>query len=393
MELSKLYKAFFKSESSSGIILIVITFMTMFTVNFVLKEQFLGFWDTPFIGKPLNFWINDVLMTFFFLLVGFEIEREIYVGELSKFKQALLPIFAAIGGMIVPALVYVFININSGSLAGFGIPMATDIAFSLTILTIIASRIPSSLKIFLTALAIIDDLGAIIIIAIFYTKNFSVIYLAIAIAIYALLFLFNRKGIKNLLLYFLPAIVMWICFYKSGIHPTITGVLLAFVIPFGNGDEKSLSHRIESKLHRPVAYIVLPLFAIANTGILIQASDFVNLLSVNSMGIILGLAVGKPVGILFFSWVAVKLKICSLFDNIQFKHILGAGMVAGIGFTMSIFITLLAFEDIHLIKNSKLAIIIASFISAIGSILFIIFTNKQNKESQPANSKIAKHSY
>jgi len=187
MKLSKLYKEFFKSESSSGIILIIITVSTLFTVNFILKEQYLGFWDTLFFQKPLLFWVNDVLMTFFFLLIGFEIEREIYIGELSSVKKALLPLFAALGGMVVPALIYVSINYNSVSISGFGIPMATDIAFSLTIIAIIASRIPSSLKIFLTALAIIDDIGAILIIAIFYTKGFSFLYLSIAVAIFLLL--------------------------------------------------------------------------------------------------------------------------------------------------------------------------------------------------------------
>jgi len=377
MKLSKLYKEFFKSESSSGIILIIITVSTLFTVNFILKEQYLGFWDTLFFQKPLLFWVNDVLMTFFFLLIGFEIEREIYIGELSSVKKALLPLFAALGGMVVPALIYVSINYNSVSISGFGIPMATDIAFSLTIIAIIASRIPSSLKIFLTALAIIDDIGAILIIAIFYTKGFSFLYLSIAVAIFLLLVVFNRRKIKNLLFYFVPAIFMWICIYKSGIHPTVTGILLAFVIPFGNGDEKSVSYKLQHKLHTPVAYIILPIFAIANTGILINSSDFVHLLSLNSLGIIFGLVIGKPLGVTLFSWLAVKLKFCTLFENLKMKHVLGAGMVAGIGFTMSIFIALLAFEDAELIKISKLSIIVASTLAAVFSMLFFVATNKK----------------
>jgi len=377
MILTRHFKDFFKSESSSGIILILITLFTIVTVNFFLHEQYLGFWKTNFIGKPLDFWINDVLMTIFFLLVGFEIEREVYIGELANIKQALLPIIAAIGGMIAPALIYIFINLESGSISGFGIPTATDIAFSLTVLTIVVSRIPSTLKIFLTALAIIDDIGAIVIIAIFYTKDFSIIYLSIAFAIFGLLSLFNRKGINNLLFYFIPGILMWICMYKSGIHPTITGVLLAFVIPFGNGDEKSPSFKVQLKLHKPVAYFVLPLFAIANTGILISSNDFVHLLSVNSIGIILGLVIGKPLGITLFCWAAIKLKICNLFENLKMKHIFGAGLVAGIGFTMSIFITLLAFSDPEIIKISKLSIIIASLISAILGLLFLTFSNKR----------------
>jgi len=387
LKLTKLYKDFFKSESSSGILLIIITISTLVIVNLILKEQYLGFWDNIFLGKSLLFWVNDVLMTLFFLLIGFEIEREIYVGELSSIKKALLPIFAALGGMIVPALIYISFNYNTGSISGFGIPMATDIAFSLTILTIIASRIPSSLKIFLTAVAIIDDIGAIIIIAVFYTKGFSFLYLTIALAIFLLLIVFNRKKIKNLLFYFIPAIFMWICIYKSGIHPTVTGILLAFVIPFGKGDEKSISYRLQHKLHKPVAYVILPIFAIANTGILINSNDFANLLTLNSIGILLGLVIGKPLGITFFSWMAVKLKFCSLFENLKMKHILGAGMVAGIGFTMSIFITLLAFDNGELVKISKLSIILASLLAATFSIIFFVATNKKKMKQEIINDE------
>ncbi len=315
-------------------------------------------------------------MTFFFLLIGFEIEREVYIGELSHFRQALLPILAALGGMLMPAAIYIFINFHSGNFDGFGIPMATDIAFSLTILAIVASRIPPSLKVFLTALAIIDDLGAIIIIAIFYTKNFSLLFLSFAMIIFIILFLFNRKKINNLFFYFIPGIIMWICIYKSGIHPTITGVLLAFVIPFGNGDEKSLSYKLQLKLHSPVSYFVLPLFAVVNTGILINANNFDSLLTANSIGIILGLVVGKPLRITLFSWVGIKLKICTLLEGLKIKHILGAGLVAGIGFTMSIFITLLAFEETEIIKISKLSIIVASLFAALLGILYFRFLFK-----------------
>jgi len=389
MRITKHFKYFFKSESAGGIILILITLFTLVTVNFFLHEQYLGFWKTIFIGKPLYFWINDVLMTFFFLLVGFEIEREVYKGELANIKQALLPIIAALGGMIAPALIYIIINIDSGSIRGFGIPTATDIAFSLTILTIVASRIPSSLKVFLTALAIIDDIGAIVIIAIFYTKDFSILYLSIAFAIFGLLFLLNRKGIHNLWFYFIPGVFMWIFMYKSGIHPTITGVLLAFVIPFGSGDEKSPSYKIQLRLHKPVAYFILPLFAIANTGILISSNDFIHLLSVNSIGIILGLVIGKPLGITIFCWAAIKLKICHLFENLKMKHILGAGFVAGIGFTMSIFITLLAFEETQIIKISKLSIIIASVLAAFLAIVFFRLTNKVKLKSDISEDELA----
>jgi len=376
MKFTKLYKDFLKNESASGIILIVITILTLVTVNFIFREKFLGFWQTDLLGKPLDFWVNDLLMTFFFLLVGLEIEREIYVGELSNLKQALLPIMAAAGGMLVPAFIYISIAHGSGSVGGFGIPMATDIAFSLTILTIMSGRIPLSLKVFLTALAIIDDLGAIIIIAIFYTKNFTLQFLLLAVALFLIMVVLNRKKVCNLLFYFVPGALMWICLYKAGIHPTITGVLIAFVIPFGNCDEKSPSHLLESKLHIPVAFIILPLFAIANTGILLLSSDFESLLSLNSLGIIAGLVIGKPLGIFLFSWIGVKTKICSMFEGLKWSHIIGAGMIAGIGFTMSMFITLLAFDDQFTIKISKLAILIASFLAATSGYLFLRFTNK-----------------
>ena len=378
MKLSRYYKDFFRNESASGIILIVITVLTLVAVNFILREKFLGFWQSDLLGKPLDFWVNDLLMTLFFLLVGLEIEREIYVGELSDLKQALLPIMAAAGGMIVPALIYISINYSSGPIDGFGIPMATDIAFSLTILTILSSRIPSSLKVFLTALAIIDDLGAIIIIAIFYTKNFSLLYLFLALALLLVMIILNRKKVQGLLFYFVPGALMWICFYKAGIHPTIAGVLIAFVIPFGKGDEDSPSHKLEARLHYPVAFFVLPIFAIANTGILLSSSDFESLLSANSLGIILGLLVGKPLGIFLFSLIGVKTKICSMFEGLKWSHIIGAGMIAGIGFTMSIFITLLASDEQSAIKISKLAILIASFLAATSGYLFLRFTSRSN---------------
>jgi NhaA family Na+:H+ antiporter len=295
---------------------------------------------------------------------------------LSDLRQALLPILAAAGGMLLPALIYISINYSSGSIAGFGIPMATDIAFSLTIITILASRIPSSLKIFLSALAIIDDLGAIVIIAIFYSKNFSFLYLALAIAILLVMVVMNRKKVSRLIFYFVPGALLWLCVYKAGIHPTIAGVLLAFVIPFGKGEPDSPSHRLESRLHIPVAYIILPLFAIANTGIIISSADFKHMLSQNSLGIIAGLLIGKPVGIFLFSYLGVKTGLCSMFEDLKWRHIFGAGMIAAIGFTMSIFITLLAFEDQGIIKISKIAVLAASFTAAITGYLFLRFSCK-----------------
>ncbi|MCU0409604.1 MAG: Na+/H+ antiporter NhaA [Bacteroidales bacterium] len=374
MKLTRIFRDFLSKESAAGVILIVITIATLLSANFVFHESFTDFWKKDLFGKPLDFWVNDLLMTFFFLLVGLEIEREIYKGELSDFRQALLPIMAAAGGMLVPAAIYLSINFSSGALNGFGIPMATDIAFSITVLTILASRIPSSLKIFLTALAIIDDLGAILIIAVFYTKGFSVAYLGAAVALLAVMIALNRSGVRRLAWYVLPAVLMWICIYKAGIHPTISGVLFAFVVPFGNGDENSLSHRLETRLHIPVAFFILPVFAIANTGIILEAADFQKLLSPVSLGIILGLVIGKPAGIFLFSWLGVKTGLCSMFEDLKWRHIIGAGLIAGIGFTMSIFISLLAFDDPAEIKAAKLAVLIASVIAACAGYLYLRFS-------------------
>ncbi len=364
MKLTKHFISFLQSESAGGITLIFATILTVLSVNFIFYEQFTLFWHFNFLGKSLDFWVNDVLMSIFFLMVGLEIEREIYIGELSKIKQALLPIMAAIGGMLVPALIYILINIKTGNIDGFGIPMATDIAFSLTVLTLLGKRIPVSLKVFLTALAIIDDLGAIVVIAIFYTSNFSILYLSIALALFGIMFIFNRKGIKNLWFFFIPGIVMWIFVYLSGIHPTIAAVILAFVIPFGNGDEHSPSYKLQLKLHNPVAFTVLPIFAIANTGIILHPESFSAMFSPNGMGILLGLIIGKPLGILLFSYAAVKLNISSMFENMNYTHIFGAGMIAGIGFTMSIFISILAFDSVEIINISKLSVFVASILSA-----------------------------
>jgi NhaA family Na+:H+ antiporter len=294
-----------------------------------------------------------------------ELEREFYGGELSSIQNAALPIFGAFGGMIIPAGIYLAFNIGSITQNGAGIPMATDIAFAIGVLSLLGKRVPSSLTIFLTALAVIDDLGAILVIAFFYTKTISFLYLGVSFCIMGILFILNRKNVHHLLPYLIGGGLMWYCMMHSGVHATITGVLLAFVIPYGNGGTTTSSYRLQSALHRPVAFVILPLFAIANTCIAINGDWQEGLTHVNSIGILAGLVLGKPIGILLFAFICVKLGIGSLPKDLQWKHILGAGMLGGIGFTMSIFITLLAFkndgEDV--ITYSKMAILVASFIS------------------------------
>lgn len=377
--LTKLFTDFFNSEKTSGFILIGCTIISIVIANSSAGDGYLHFWHKEIgldseqfhLRHSIEYWINDGLMTIFFLLVGLEIEREIYIGELSSFKNASLPVFAAIGGMIVPSLFHFALNTGTNTQSGFGIPMATDIAFALGILSLLGNRVPTSLKVFLTAFAIIDDLGAIVIIAIFYTETFSFFYLGLALGIFVLLIIFNRLRIHNLLLYLFPGIVMWYCMLQSGVHATVSGVLLAFALPFGNGDEHSPSYKLQHFLHKPVAFVVLPLFALANTGIVFTSGWYNHLASKNSMGILIGLIAGKPLGILLFTYTVVKLKISRLAEDICWDHIIGAGLLGGIGFTMSIFITLLAFKDGVLVVDSKIAVLISSVVAGITGFLYL----------------------
>ena len=319
-----------------------------------------NFFQIQFAGNSFEHWINDGLMSIFFLLIGLELEREIYQGELSNLKDALLPIFGALGGMFVPALIFLLFNYGTTTQSGAGIPMATDIAFALGILSLLGNRVPTSLKVFLTALAVIDDLGAIIIIAIFYTKTLLWTNLLIALGIFALLLVFNRMKVRNLIPYLIGGIAMWYFMLHSGVHATIAGILLAFAIPFGNGDEKSTSYILQHFLHKPVAFIILPIFAFANTAI-VFSGDIVKTLSENySLGIALGLIIGKPIGIFLMTFLAVTFGLCKLPTDINWKTIFGVGLLGGIGFTMSIFVTLLAFDNETIINNAKLVILISS---------------------------------
>ena len=378
MKKTKLFHDFFESEKAGGFILIICTIVSLLVANSVWSESYLHIWHSQIGNQSIEYWINDGLMTIFFLLIGLELEREVYVGELSNFKNALLPISAALGGMIVPAGLYLILNYGTVTQSGAGIPMATDIAFALGILSLLGNSVPVSLKVFLTALAVIDDLGAILIIAIFYTKNLIWTNLLIALGIFAFLLVLNRLKIRNLIPYLVGGIVMWYFMLNSGVHATITGVLLAFAIPFGNGDEKSSSFILQHFLHIPVAFIILPLFALANTAIILK-SDWQFMLSHHyTIGIVLGLLVGKPIGIWLFSYLSVKFKISELPTDLNWKSILGVSFLGGIGFTMSIFITLLAFSDGEHIDNSKIMILISSLIAGIIGLIFLKSTIKNS---------------
>jgi NhaA family Na+:H+ antiporter len=374
--LSFLFTEFFESEKSGGLVLIACTILSLILVNSNFGSDYHHFWQTQFAGHSIEHWINDGLMTIFFLLIGLELEREIYQGELSKIKDALLPIFGALGGMFVPAGIFLLFNYGTLTQSGAGIPMATDIAFALGILSLLGNRVPTSLKVFLTALAVIDDLGAIIIIAIFYTKTLLWTNLFIALGIFALLLVFNRLKIRNLIPYLIGGIAMWYFMLHSGVHATITGVLLAFAIPFGNGDEKSTSYILQHFLHKPVAFIILPIFALANTAIVFSGDIAQTLTESNSLGIALGLIVGKPLGIFLLTFLAVTFGLCKLPTDLNWKSIFGVGLLGGIGFTMSIFVTLLAFDNETIINNSKLVILISSLTAGLLGFITLKITLK-----------------
>lgn len=373
--LSLSFKEFFESSKAGGIVLILCTILSLAIANSTLGSAWLGFWHQVVAGLSIEHWVNDALMAIFFLLIGLELKRELVNGELSDLKNAMLPMLAAAGGIAVPALIHFGLNAGSATQAGVGIPMATDIAFALGVLALLGSRVPASLKIFLTALAVMDDLGAIIVIALFYTAELSFLYLIGALAVFAGLLALNRVlRVMALLPYLVGGALMWFLMLKSGVHATIAGVLLAFTIPYSSreDDAQSPSHRLEHVLHKPVTFLILPIFALANTGIIIGAGWETELLSANSLGIIAGLVVGKPIGIFLFSFAAVALGLCRLPLDLAWRHILGAGLLGGIGFTMSIFITNLAFVGAgDTINASKMAILVASLVAGIAGFTWL----------------------
>ena len=367
--LSSTFKAFFASGKAGGILLIASTLASLAIANSVFGDQYTHFWHMQLAGMSVEHWVNDGLMAIFFLLIGLELERELYNGELSDLRQAMLPLVGALGGVSVPALVHYLFNAGTPGQPGVGIPMATDIAFALGVLALLGSRVPASLKIFLTALAVMDDLAAIVVIAVFYTADVSFAYLMAALGVFGALLFMNRVlRVMALLPYLIGGALMWFLMLKSGVHATIAGVLLAFAIPYSaiQDDADSPSHRLENALHQPVAFVILPVFALANTGIVIAAGWTEELLSSNSLGILLGLVTGKPIGIVLFSFLAVSLGLCRLPLDLAWRHVLGAGLLGGIGFTMSIFITNLAFAgQAGIVNSSKMAILVASLAAGV----------------------------
>jgi NhaA family Na+:H+ antiporter len=380
------FKEFFNSKKLGSILLLVCVVASLIIANSGYAASF-----ADFLAKTIGFkiaafhldysiatWINDGLMAIFFLLVGLEIKRELVEGELSSLKKASLPVLAAIGGMLIPALIYFLFNKGTATANGWGIPMATDIAFALAIVALLEKNVPSSLKIFLAALAIVDDLGAILVIAFFYTEQIHWNQLFIAGGILTLLLAFNFFKAKNLLFYLIPGVFLWYFVHHSGIHATIAGVLLAFTIPTNDTAELSPLEKLEHALTQPVALIIMPVFALANTNITFVNGMVEGLASPLGLGIILGLFLGKTIGITLMSFIAVKLKLAKLPTSANWKHITGMGMLAGIGFTMSIFIAMLSFSEMEHVIESKFAILCASVISGVIGYLFLKSVSKKH---------------
>jgi len=387
----KIFSHFFKSSSAGGILLLLCVVLSLIIANTGWAGAFKDFLDIEFgfnyqavhLRYPVISWINDGLMAVFFLLVGLEIKREIVEGELSSLQHAALPVLAAVGGVIVPAVLYFALNATDELTAnGWGIPMATDIAFALGILSLLGNKVPSGLKIFLAALAIVDDLIAIMVIALFYSSHLHFVYLAYAGAIFVMLIIFNRLGFKNIFLYLVPGAVMWYFIHHSGIHATIAGVLTALTLPTNEDDTDSPLEKLEHALTRPVNFIIMPIFAIANTNITFEAGMIQGLASNLGLGIMLGLFLGKPIGIFAMSWISVKLNVATLPDETNWFHVAGLGLLGGIGFTMSIFIALLSFKQPEYQNQAKFTILIASVLAGISGYLLLSMYNKNRQQKQ-----------
>lgn len=379
-------RKFVQSGSFGGVLLLTCVVISLIIANSSLGPAFdrllqteLGIHTSSLhLRYPILLWINDGLMAIFFLMVGLEIKRELVEGQLASPKKAVLPIMAALGGVAVPALIYMFFNNGEETAVGWGIPMATDIAFALAIATMLGDKVPTSLKVFLAALAIVDDLIAILVIAIFYSSSLEFMNLAIAGGLVLMLALFNKFGVRKLYFYIIPGLVIWYLIHHSGIHATIAGVLVAMTIPSKMINGKSPLLTLEHIIANPVNYVIMPLFALVNTNILIEADMISGLFTPLGLGIICGLVVGKPVGISLITWLTVKSGLGIMPDKARWSQVIGVGMLAGIGFTMSIFIAILSFAGLeHVLAEAKLSILVASALSGILGAALLVLTSKK----------------
>ncbi|WP_039053201.1 Na+/H+ antiporter NhaA [Sphingobacterium sp. T2] len=373
------FKEFFESSTGGGILLMVCVVLALIVANSPLGDSLLTLLSTQvgFENESIHLkysikqWIDDGLMAIFFLLVGLEIKRELVEGELASPKKAALPIFAAIGGALLPAAIYGILNFSEDTHHGWGIPMATDIAFALAVISMLDKRVPASLKVFLAALAIVDDLLAILVIAIFYSSDLHLTYLLYAGILFLIQIGFNKFGVKNILAYVIPGVFMWYFIHHSGVHATIAGVLTAMTLPTTEDDVESPLERLEHLIAKPVNFIIIPLFAFVNTAIVLSADMFGGLTSRMGMGIILGLILGKSLGILSTCWICVKSGVSSLPEGAKWSHMFGVGLLGGIGFTMSIFVSMLSFSDALHIEEAKLAILVASLLAGVLGYLYL----------------------
>ncbi|EOW9221149.1 Na+/H+ antiporter NhaA [Vibrio cholerae] len=367
--MSDMIRDFFKMESAGGILLVIAAAIAMVIANSAMGEGYQAFLHTYVFGMSVSHWINDGLMAVFFLLIGLEVKRELLEGALKSRETAIFPAIAAVGGMLAPALIYVAFNFNDpAAIQGWAIPAATDIAFALGIMALLGKRVPVSLKVFLLALAIIDDLGVVVIIALFYSSDLSTIALTIGFIMTGVLFMLNAKHVTKLSIYLVAGLILWIAVLKSGVHATLAGVVIGFAIPLkGNKGEHSPLKHLEHALHPYVAFAILPVFAFANAGISLQGVSLAGLTSMLPLGVALGLFLGKPLGIFSFSWAAVKLGVAKLPEGINFKHIFAVSVLCGIGFTMSIFISSLAFGQANEVYDTyaRLGILMGSTTSAL----------------------------
>lgn len=368
MNKNNYLQEFFKLEAASGIVLFALAVAALVWANSPFSESYHALWQTSVAGMSFHHWINDGLMAIFFLVVGLEIKREITQGELSSKQKASLPIAAALGGMVVPALIYSFFNRGTIGSAGWGIPMATDIAFALGVLNLLGKRVPASLKLFLTAFAIVDDMGAVLVIALFYTAQISWLFLALGFGILGALLVFNRMHVLKSSIYLTLGAFVWFAFLKSGIHATVAGVLLALVIPTRTGI------KLEHTFHPWVSFGIMPLFALANAGVSLSGGTLFHPIN---LGIISGLIIGKQIGITLFSWLAVRLRVAALPEGIRWVQLYATGWLGGIGFTMSLFIANLAFNQAQLIDLAKLGILASSILAGIIGAAILFLSNRK----------------
>lgn len=382
----KPFQDFMRSEQIGGVMLLACVCISLLIANSSLGQHLetllareVGFsFSDVHLNYSISTWINDGLMAIFFLLVGLEIKREILEGELSSVKKATMPLFAALGGMLVPALLFAIANKGAPTINGWGIPMATDIAFALGVMSLLGKRVPTSLLVFLAALAIADDIGAILVIAVFYTEALHWQALLYALGIVGMLTCFNLLGIKKLIFYIIPGLLLWYFIHHSGIHATIAGVLLAFTIPTNPEKNASPLEKLEHIIVKPVNFLIMPIFALINTNIRFENSMIDGLSSPLGLGIFLGLIVGKPLGITLFSWISVKLGLCKLPSKSSWKHIVGLGLLAGIGFTMSIFVSMLSFPELGYQNSAKFSVLLASFIAGLSGYVFLYRIRKSS---------------